>query len=165
MKTYVFFVKIFGKPISKWVALLWLRCLPAWKRHKVSLNLGELWWFCLLFSANKRIAVGILFYQWLPFICLLLHELEPFSRNLWRTQLVRSCWSVSIRTNISLYTCLQSNFSIVYFLRKHVLGLFFHVFLFSFFFLWAMKLMRSWTNVDAFSDIQVWAFQKDAIEF
>ena len=29
------------------------------KRHKVSLNIGSLRWFCLLFSANERIAVGI----------------------------------------------------------------------------------------------------------
>ena len=55
----IFFVKIFGKPISKCVALFRLRCLPAWKRRKVSLNIGDLRWFCLLFSANERFAVGI----------------------------------------------------------------------------------------------------------
>ena len=36
-----------------------LRCLPARKRRKVSLNIGDLRWFCLLFSANERFAVGI----------------------------------------------------------------------------------------------------------
>ena len=54
----MFFVKIFGKPVSKFVALFQLRCLPARKRCKVSLNIGQLRGFCLLFSANERIAVG-----------------------------------------------------------------------------------------------------------
>ena len=54
-----FFVKIFGKPVSKCVALFRLCCLPARKRCKVSLNIGDLQWFCLRFSANERIAVGI----------------------------------------------------------------------------------------------------------
>ena len=55
----IFFVKIFGKPVSKCVALFRLRCLPARKRRKVSLNIGDLRWFCLPFSANERFAVGI----------------------------------------------------------------------------------------------------------
>ena len=33
--------------------------VTARKRCKVSLNLGNLLWFCLLFSANECIAVGI----------------------------------------------------------------------------------------------------------
>ena len=33
--------------------------LPARKRRKVSLNIGDLPWFCLLFSANEHFAVGI----------------------------------------------------------------------------------------------------------
>ena len=40
------------------------------------------------------------------------------------------------------------------FLRKHVLGVFSHVFSFLFFFLWALKRTRSWTNVDAFSKVR-----------
>ena len=48
-----------SKFFSKCVALFRLRCLPAWKRRKVSLNIGDLRWFCLLFSANERFAVGI----------------------------------------------------------------------------------------------------------
>ena len=56
-KTY--FSSNFGKPVSKCVALFRLRCLPARKRRKVSLNIGDLRWFCLLFSANERFAVGI----------------------------------------------------------------------------------------------------------
>ena len=57
-RKHIFFVKIFRKPVSKFVALFRLRCLPARKRRKASLNIGELRWFCLLFSANERIAVG-----------------------------------------------------------------------------------------------------------
>ena len=41
------------------VALFRLRCLPARKRRKVSLNIGDLRCFCLLFSAKERFAVGI----------------------------------------------------------------------------------------------------------
>ena len=40
------------------------------------------------------------------------------------------------------------------FLRKHVLGVFSHVFSFLFFFLWALKRTRSWTSVDAFSKVR-----------
>ena len=40
------------------------------------------------------------------------------------------------------------------FLRKHVLGVFSHVFSFLFFFPWALKRMRSCTNVDAFSKVR-----------
>ena len=58
-KENIFFVKIFGIPVSKCIALFRLRCLPARKRRKVSLNIGSLRWFCLLFSTNERIAVGI----------------------------------------------------------------------------------------------------------
>ena len=54
-----FFVKIFGKPVCKCVALFRLRCLPARKRSKVSQNIGSLRCRWLLFSANERIAVGI----------------------------------------------------------------------------------------------------------
>ena len=50
--------KHFSSKFSENPALFRLRCLPARKRRKVSLNIGELRWFCLLFSANKRIAVG-----------------------------------------------------------------------------------------------------------
>ena len=58
-KENIFFVKMFGKPVSKCVTLFRLRCLPARKRHKVSLNIGDLRWFCLLFSAKESFAVGI----------------------------------------------------------------------------------------------------------
>ena len=58
-KNNIFFVKIFGKHVSKCVALFRLRGLPARKIRKVSLNIGDLRWFCLLFSANERFAVGI----------------------------------------------------------------------------------------------------------
>ena len=58
-KKNIFFVKIFGKPVFKCVALFGLRSLPARKRCKVSLNIGDLGWLCLLFSANERFAVGI----------------------------------------------------------------------------------------------------------
>ena len=57
-KTF-FFVKNFRKTVFKCVALFRLRCLPARKRRKVSLNIGDLRWFCLLFSLNERFAVGI----------------------------------------------------------------------------------------------------------
>ena len=56
-KTY-YSSKFSENPVLKFVALFRLRCLTARKRRKVSLNIGELRWFCLLFSANKRIAVG-----------------------------------------------------------------------------------------------------------
>ena len=76
-KTY-FFVKIFGKPLSKCTSMFRLCCLPERKRRKVSLNLGDLRWFCLLSSMNERIAVGVspraAFY-------LLLHLSAPFSCN------------------------------------------------------------------------------------
>ena len=49
----------FRKPVSKCVASVHLHCLPTPKRRKLSLNLGDLQWFCLLFSTNERIAVGI----------------------------------------------------------------------------------------------------------
>ena len=52
------FRQFIRKPISKFVALFRLRCLPARKRCKVTLNLGELRLFCLLFSTNEHIAVG-----------------------------------------------------------------------------------------------------------
>ena len=58
-KENIFFVKIFGKPVSKCVALFLLRCLPARKRSKVSQNISNLRWYWLLFSMNERIAVGI----------------------------------------------------------------------------------------------------------
>ena len=109
----IFFVKIFGKPISKCVVLFRLRCLPARKRRKVSLNLGDLWWFCLLFSADERIAVGSS--SRAAFYLFVVARVGAVPAILWRMQLVPSCWSASSRTNISLYTCLQSNFSIVYF--------------------------------------------------
>ena len=38
----IIFVNVFGKPVSKCVASFRLRCLPARKRRKVSLNLGDL---------------------------------------------------------------------------------------------------------------------------
>ena len=88
-KTY-FYVKIFGKPVSKYVALFRLCSLPARKSRKVSLNIGDLRWFCLLFSANERFAVGIssrpafnLFVvAWVGAV---------FPQFLWSKQLVRSC--------------------------------------------------------------------------
>ena len=57
-KTY-FSSKFSENPVSKCIALFRLRCLPARKRRKVSLNIGSLRWFWLLFSLNKHIAVGI----------------------------------------------------------------------------------------------------------
>ena len=108
----IFFVKIFGKPVSKFVALFRLRCLPARKRR--SLNIGELRWFCLLFSANERIAVGnssrAAFY-----LFVVTRVGAVFPQFLWSKQLAHSCWSASIRANISLNTFLQNNFSIVCF--------------------------------------------------
>ena len=78
MKRNPIFRQNFQKPLSKWVVLFQLRCLPSWKRRKVSLNLGDLRWFCLLSSANERIAVGV---SWNAAFYLLLHESAPFSRN------------------------------------------------------------------------------------
>ena len=149
----IFFVKIFGKPVSKFVALFRPRCLPVRKRRKVSLNIGELRWFCLLFSANERIAVGIVGNSSRAYLFVVARVGVVFPQFLWSKQLARSCWSASIRANMSLNTFLQNNFSIVCFLRKHVLGVFFHVFSFLFFFLWALKRTRSWTNVDAFAKV------------
>ena len=110
----IFFVKIFGKPVSKFVALFRLHCLPAQKRRKVSLNIGELRWFCMLFSANKRIAVGNssrdAFY-----LFVVARVGAVFPQFLWSKQLARSSWSASIRANISLNIFLQNNFSIVCF--------------------------------------------------
>ena len=58
-KTY-FSSKVSENPfLNLCVALFRLRCLPARKRRKVSLNISDLRWFCLLFSANERFAVGI----------------------------------------------------------------------------------------------------------
>ena len=48
------------------------------ENRKVSLNIGDLRWFCLLFSAYVLLLV---FHRELPLICLLLHESAPFSRN------------------------------------------------------------------------------------
>ena len=73
-------VKISRKPVSKCVAAFQLHCLPVRKRRKVNLNLVVLRWFCLLFSTNERIGVGV-FHRELPFIYLLLHKSAPFSRN------------------------------------------------------------------------------------
>ena len=71
--------------------------------------------FVIVFLAFLRewTLLLLVFHQELHFISLLLHtSRRRFPANLWRTQLVRSCWSASVRTNISLYTCLRSNFSI-----------------------------------------------------
>ena len=95
-----------SKPVSKFVAFFRLRCLPARKRRKVSLNIGELRCFCLLFSANERIAVGnssrAAFY-----LFVVARVGDAFPQFLWSKQLARSCWSASIRANISLNTFLQ----------------------------------------------------------
>ena len=144
MKT--FFVNIFGKPVSNCVATFRLRCLPARKRCKVSLNLGDLRWFCLFFSTNERTAVGIslgaAFY--LFFIARVSTVFVKDAAPLLTL--------ISFNPNkISLYTCLRSHFSPVYLKEKkkqRVLGLFSHVLFFL-----SLEWMRSCTNVDAFSKV------------
>ena len=166
MKRKYIFVKIFGKTVSKCIALFRLRSLPARKRRKVSLNIGDLRCFCLLFSTTERFAVGIS--SRAAFNLFVVARVGTvFPQFFWSKQLVRSCWSASIRTNISLNTFLQNNFSIVYFLRKRVLGVFSHVFsfLFSFSGLWNECEVVPMLMLSLRSDIQVQAFQKDAIEF
>ena len=92
MKIKHIFVSFFGKPVSKCVALFRLRCLLARKRCKVSLNLGDLWWFCLLFSTNKRYCCWYFIKSCILFVCWYTSQ-RHFSAILWRTQLVCSCWS------------------------------------------------------------------------
>ena len=55
----MFFHHNFRKTFSKYIPLFRLHCLPEWKRHIISLNLGDLQWFCLFFSSNERISVRI----------------------------------------------------------------------------------------------------------
>ena len=78
-KENIFFVNIFGKPVSKCAASFRLLCTPVRKRRKVSLNLDNLRWFYLLFSTNNVLL--LVFHRELSFICLLLHQSAPFSRN------------------------------------------------------------------------------------
>ena len=85
----IFFVNIFRKRVSKCVASFGLRCLPPRKRRKVRLNLGDLRWFCLLFSMNKRIAGSIPSRAafCILFVCCCMNQCR-FSAILWRMQLI-----------------------------------------------------------------------------
>ena len=107
----IFFVNIFGKPVSKCVASFRLRCLPARKRRKVNLNLGHLQWFCLLFSTNKCTAVGISSRAAFYFVCLCMSR-RRFPRNFVKDA---TCSLVLIRFSPNKISCLRSNFSIAYF--------------------------------------------------
>ena len=118
----------------------------------------------LAFPCERKYCCWCFIESCLLFVCCCMGR-RRFPAILWSKQLVRSCWSASIRTNISLNTFLQNNFSRVHFLRKLVLGLFSHVFyfLFSFSGLWNECEIVPMLMLSLRSDIQ--AFQKDTIEF
>ena len=90
---------IFRKPLSKYVAPFQLSCLPMPKRQKESQKATR--WSCLFFSVNEHVLLSII-QQDLPLICLLMHELVPFSHNFVKDSLVHLQWYPWIRTRISL---------------------------------------------------------------
>ena len=128
-KTY-FTSKFSENPVSKRIALFRLRCLPERKRCKVhvSLNIGNLRWFCLLFSANKHIAVGIssraAFYLFVVArVGTVFPQFCEVSNSFARVNQLQS-------EQICHYIHFCKIISALLFLRKHVLGLFSHVFYF-----------------------------------
>ena len=70
----MFFVKIFGKPVSKCIALFQLHCF--YQSKSKFRQFAKV----LLAFLRKTNALLLVFHQELPFICLL-HESAPFSRN------------------------------------------------------------------------------------
>ena len=167
-KENIFFVKFFRKPVSKCVALFRMHCLPARKRRKVSLNIGSLQWFCLLFSANERTAVGIsLRAAFYLFVVARVGNIFPqfceASNSFARVDQLQS-------EQIFHYKHFCKITSAQFIFKKTCFGSFLSCILFSFFFLWAFGLWNKCEVVPMLilslrSDIQVQAFQKDAIKF
>ena len=70
----------------------------------------------------------LVFHRGLPFICLLFHESAPFSRS-YVKDAARSHVLISFKPNKDFITFMSAKlFQHSIFLRKHVLGLFSHVF-------------------------------------